>query len=130
VDAEVYWEGRLVGYLRHVAVDQPYYRGTWESVWDAAFERAFHELQSRLSPGGLGVLPVTLRSPDGASSAPAAAMVRPAPEVAPFFRFGSEGILAGVVRDPSGEPAARRCERCGRPIAAERLRLVPTAARC
>ena len=130
MDAEVYWEGRLVGYLRGVVVDQPYYHGEWESAWDPAFERAFHELQSRLPPNGLGVLPVTFRTPDGASSVPAAAMVRPAPAIAPFFRLGSAGVLPGVVCAPSGEPAARRCERCGCYISLDRLRLVPTATKC
>jgi hypothetical protein len=130
VDAEVYWEGRLVGYLRGVVVDQPYYHGEWESTWDPAFERAFHTLQSRLSPGGLGVLPVTFRAPEGSSSAPAVAMVRPAPATAPSFRFGAEGVLPGVVCEPIGEPAARRCERCGCFISMYRLRLVATATRC
>jgi hypothetical protein len=111
MDAEVYWNGRLVGHLRGVRVDQPYYLGEWEPAGDAEFEREFAALQARLGAGVLGVLPVTFRSPDGRVTAPAAAMVRPAPERGPYFRFATGGEDAGVVRQgtvsgpgPAGEP--------------------------
>jgi hypothetical protein len=97
MDAEVYWDGRLVGHLRGVRVDQPYYRGEWRPAGDPEFARAFAALQARVGAGGLGVLPVTLRSPDGRVSAAAGAVVRPAPERDPYFRFGSGGEAAGVV---------------------------------
>jgi hypothetical protein len=97
MDAEVYWNGRLVGYLRDVRVDQPYYHGAWQSAGDPDFEREFGALQARIGAGGLGHLPVTLRSPDGQVAAPANAMVRPAPDRDPYFRFGSGGEIAGVV---------------------------------
>ena len=48
MDAKVYWEDRLVGYLRGITVALPYYHGEWVSVWDPAFERAFHDLQSEM----------------------------------------------------------------------------------
>ena len=57
-------------------------------------------LQAEINPDGLGVLPVTFRSPDGTVSAPAAAMVRPTLELAPYFRFGHEGLAAGIVHRP------------------------------
>jgi hypothetical protein len=101
VDGEVYWEGRLVGHLRDIVIDQPYYRGEWCPASDPAFERAFHEMQARITPNGLGVLAVLLRSPDGARSAPAAAMIRPAPEAAPYFRFSVATVSSGVVIEPT-----------------------------
>jgi hypothetical protein len=110
MDAEVYWNDRLVGHLRGVRVDQPYYRCQWQSAGDLEFEREFAALQARIGEGGLAVLPVTFRSVDGQVSAPASAMVRPAPEREPYFRFASGGEAAGVViqgrdRGPDrGEP--------------------------
>jgi hypothetical protein len=130
VDAEVYWQDRLVGHLRDLTVDQPYYLGTWQPAWDTEFERAFREMQTRITPDGLGTLPVTLRSPDGKLSAPASAMVRPAPVLEPYFRFASEDVQAQIIREPSRLPATRACERCGQPIAAARLDLLPSAAKC
>ena len=97
MDAEVYWNGRLVGFLRSVRVDQPYYHGQWQSAGEATFAREFAALQARIGVGGLGVLPVTLRSPDGRLSAPASMMVQPAPASAPYFRFGTGGEAPGVV---------------------------------
>jgi len=97
MDAEVYWNDRLVGYLRGVRVDQPYYLGEWQPANDSAFEREFAALQAGIGVGGLGVLPVTFRSLDGKVSAPASAMVRPAPERNPYFRFGTGGEATGVV---------------------------------
>ena len=98
--AEVYWDGRLIGHLRHIVIDQPYYHGDWSPSGDAGFERAYRAMQAEIDPDGLGVLPVTFRSPDGTVSAPAAAMVRPTPEIAPYFRFGHEGLTAGIVHRP------------------------------
>ena len=100
VDAEVYWEGRLVGHLRGVRVDQPYYHGQWQPAGDPEFERAFAALQTGLGAGGWGALPVTFRSPDGRVSAPAAAVVRPAPERDPYFRFASGGEALGTAARP------------------------------
>ena len=101
MDADVYWKDRLVGRLSDVKVDQPYYRGTWSSAHDPAFEEEFRTLEARLGPNGLGMLPVTFRSADGRISAPAQAMVRPAPESAPYFRFGFPGEAACLVHhDP------------------------------
>jgi len=104
MDAEVHWEGRLVGYLRDVTLDQPYYHGDWSSAGDPAFEQAYAEMQQTISPSGLGVLAVTFRSPDGDMSAPAAAMVRPAP-AEPYFRFGNEDLQSHVLHWP--------CPKCG-----------------
>jgi hypothetical protein len=28
-------------------------------------------------------------------------MIRPAPETAPYFRFGHEGVSAGIVHEPT-----------------------------
>ena len=105
MDADVYWDGRLIGHLRNIVIDQPYYRGDWAPAGDAGFERAFRALQAEIAPDGLGLLPVTFRSPDGTVSAPAAAMVRPTPEPAPYFRFGHEGLAAGIVHRPTRERA-------------------------
>jgi hypothetical protein len=103
MDAEVYWDGRLIGRFRNIVIEQPYYLGDWVSAGDAGFERAFRALQAEIAPDGLGVLPVTFRSPDGTLSAPAAAMVRPIPETAPYFRFGHAGLAAGMVHQPTRE---------------------------
>jgi hypothetical protein len=130
MDAEVYWDGRLVGHLRDVMIDQPYYHGNWSPSGDTGFERAYRALQAEIAPDGLGVLPVTFRSPDGTVSAPAAAMVRPAPESEPYFRFGHEGLSAGIFHRPTCEPEPRNCERCGRPISPHRLQSGPTASLC
>jgi hypothetical protein len=108
MDADVYWNDRLVGRLSHVRVDQPYYHGTWSSAHDPTFEQELRALQARLGPNGLGMLPVVFRSPDGRLAAPVRAMVRPAPETAPYFRFGFPGEAASAVIDPapeSGRPA-------------------------
>jgi hypothetical protein len=94
VDAEVYWNGRLVGRLAGVRVDQPYYQGRWAGTGDPEFESEYRALQSRIGPSGVGMLPVTFRSPDGLLSAPASLMIRPAPEPEPYFRFGSPGDVA------------------------------------
>jgi hypothetical protein len=130
MDAEVYWNDRLIGHLRDVTIDQPFYHGTWSPSGDAGFERAYRALQAEIAPDGLGVLAVTFRSLDGMVCAPAAAMVRPAPESKPYFRFGHEGLTAGVVHKPTREPEPRNCERCGRPISPHRLRSVPAASQC
>ena len=105
MDAEVYWDGRLIGHLRNIVIDQPCYLGDWVPTGDAGFERAFRALQAEIAPDGLGVLPVTFRSPDGTLSAPAAAMVRPIPETAPYFRFGQDRLAAGIVHRPTRERA-------------------------
>ncbi len=102
MDAEVYWNGRLVGYLRNLVIDQPHYHGDWSSCGDAGFERAYRVLQAEIAPDGLGVLPVTFRSPDGTLSAPAAALVRH-PELEPYFRFGAADLEARVVCQPAGK---------------------------
>jgi hypothetical protein len=128
--AEVYWQDCLAGHLCDLKIDQPYYRGTWKPAWDPGFEHAFREMQVRIAPDGLGILPVTLRSTDGKLSTPAAAMVRPLPEREPYFRFASEDVQAGIVREPSRPPSTRACERCGQPISAHRLDLLPSAAKC
>jgi hypothetical protein len=104
LDAEVYWEGRLVGYLRGIVIDQPLYRGAWIPTGDSEFEQAYRALQARVAPNGLGMLPVTLRSPNGSLSAPAAAMVRPA-VAEPYFRFGGSGSAPVVVHEPRYDPA-------------------------
>jgi hypothetical protein len=107
MDAEVYWNGHLVGYLRDVRVDQPYYHGEWQSAGDPRFEREFGAIQARIGASGLGNLPVTLRSPEGQVVAPANAMVRPAPERHPYFRFGTGGEATGVVvRGTAGDPGS------------------------
>jgi hypothetical protein len=106
MDAEVYWNGRLVGRLSDITVDQPYYHGTWSSADDPAFEREFRALQARLGAQGLGMLPVTFRSPDGRLTAPARAMVRPAPESVPYFRFGFPGEAAAVAVGGAPEPGS------------------------
>jgi hypothetical protein len=79
VDAEVDWDGRFVGHLRNVVIDQPYYRGEWTPAGVPEFDAA---LAAR------GWLPVTFRSADGAVSAPTRALVRPTPGVGVYFRFG------------------------------------------
>jgi hypothetical protein len=88
MDAEVYWHFRLVGYLRGVKVDQPYYHGEWIPVGDTEFEQEFRDVQNGLGREGVAAIPVTLRSTDGRVSAQARAMVRPPPERVPYFRFG------------------------------------------
>jgi hypothetical protein len=85
----------------NVRYNQPEYFGEWQSIEQADFRRAFEVLQAQIAPDGLAVLPVTLRSPDGAISAPAACMVRPAPEPDPYFRHAPEGLAAGVVHEPT-----------------------------
>jgi hypothetical protein len=99
VDAEVYWDGRLIGHLRGVAVDQPYYHGAWVPAGDPGFEQAYRALQARVAPNGLGMLPVTFRSPDGAVTAPAALMVQSG-AADPHFRFGGAGSDPVVVHEP------------------------------
>lgn len=99
MDAEVYWEGRLIGRLSNVVIDQPYYQGTWTPTGDPEFERAYQALQTRVAPDGLGMIPVTFRSPDGTLTAPAALMVRP-DAAEPYFRFYGGGGSAQVVHEP------------------------------
>lgn len=77
MNAEVFWEGRPVGLLRNVVVDQPYYRGEWEPADTPEFAAA---LAVRYW------LPVTFRTPDGSHTAPAAALADPT--VGVYFRFG------------------------------------------
>jgi hypothetical protein len=101
MDADVYWEGRLVGRLRNLVIDQPYYLGEWFPSGDVEFEQAYRTLQAEIAPDGLGVLPVTFQSADGTQSATAAAMVRPAPELTPYFRLGHVGLVAGIVHPPT-----------------------------
>jgi hypothetical protein len=91
VDADVYRNGRRVGRLSGVRVDQPYDQGTWTGAGDPGFEAEFRAVQARLGPSALGMIPVTFRTPDGLVSAPARSMIRPAPEPEPYFRFGSPG---------------------------------------
>jgi hypothetical protein len=79
MDAEVYWEGRRVGLLRDVVVDQPYYRGEWLPSDVPEFTAALAAQRW---------LPVTFRSPDGSVTAPARALVSPTPGVGVYFRFG------------------------------------------
>jgi hypothetical protein len=100
MDAEVYWEGRLVGHLREIVIDQPYYHGVWTPTGDPVFEQAYRAIQEQVAPDGLGMIPVTFRSPDGLVSAPAAAMVRPT-GTEPYFRFGGGGSGSIVVHDPA-----------------------------
>jgi hypothetical protein len=38
MEAEVYWEGRLIGHLRDVETDQPHNRGVWASTGDSVYE--------------------------------------------------------------------------------------------
>jgi hypothetical protein len=102
-DAHVYWDGRLIGLLRNIVIDQPYYHSDWFPSGDAESVQAYRALQTELAPDGLAVLPVTVRSADGTGSAAAAAVVRPGPEPAPDVRFGHEGLAAGVGR-PKGRP--------------------------
>jgi hypothetical protein len=79
MDAEVFWEGRRVGVLRAVKVDQPYYHGEWVPSDDPEFAAV---LAARKW------LPVEFRSPDGAITAPARALVSAVPDVGVYFRFG------------------------------------------
>jgi hypothetical protein len=102
MDAEVYWEGRLIGHLRNIVIDQPYYHGEWTPTGDPDFKRAYEVLQARVAPNGLGMIPVTFRSPGGTVSAPAAAMVRPTGTEL-YFRFGGGGDATVVVHEPSSE---------------------------
>jgi hypothetical protein len=99
MDAEVYWEDRLIGRLSNIVIDQPYYQGAWTPTGDQEFERAYLALQARVAPDGLGMIPVTFRSPDGTVTAPAAAMVR-ANAAEPYFRFGGGGSAPEVVHEP------------------------------
>jgi hypothetical protein len=125
----VYWDGRLVGHLRDIVLDQPYYHGAWTSTGDSDFERAFAALQARMAPDGLGMIPVTLWSSDGSVSAPVAAMVRP--DMAdPYFRFGDSDLLVFAVHEPRRKPAPRECASCCKPISAERLRAMSDATQC
>ena len=41
MNAEVFWGGRLVGYLRNIVIDQPYYHGEWISTGDPDFEQVY-----------------------------------------------------------------------------------------
>jgi hypothetical protein len=52
MDADVFWEDRLVGHLRDIMIDQPYYRAAWSSAGDQEFEK--QEMQQSISPSGLG----------------------------------------------------------------------------
>ena len=79
MDAEVYWQDRIVGVLRGVRVDQPYYQGEWIPSDDPEFAA---ELAARKW------LPVVFRSPAGAITAPARALMSETPGVGIYFRFG------------------------------------------
>jgi hypothetical protein len=79
MDAEVYWQDRRVGVLRGVRVDQPYYHGEWAPSDDPEFAA---ELAVQ------GWLPVVFRSPHGATTAPARALISATPGVGVYFRFG------------------------------------------
>ena len=105
MDAEVYWEGRLIGRLCNIVIDQPHYQGVWTPTGEPEFERAYQALQAQVFPNGLGMIPVIFRSPEGTMVAPAAAMVRPTtPE--PYFRFGGgDGSLPVIVHKPRREPS-------------------------
>jgi hypothetical protein len=79
MDAEVYWQGRRVGVLHDVRVDQPYYRGEWTPSDDPEF---VIELVARKW------LPVVFRTPDGAMTALARVLLSRTPDVGVYFRFG------------------------------------------
>jgi hypothetical protein len=79
MDAEVYWQGRRVGLLRDVRVDQPYYRGEWAPSDDPEFTAVLADQKW---------LPVVFRSPDGSTTAPARVLVSRTPGVGVYFRFG------------------------------------------
>lgn len=97
MDADVDWEGRLIGRLADVRVDQPYDRGTWAGAGVTELEPAVRGEPERIGPHGLGVLPVVFHSTGGHSSAPAAALIRPAPEAEPNSRIATAGLSAHVV---------------------------------
>ena len=82
VDAEVYWDGRRVGTLRAVVVDQPYYHGRWYPAGDAGFEAA---LAVR------GWLPVLFQAPADPAPVPARALASRLTEGGVYFRFGFWG---------------------------------------
>lgn len=96
MDVEVYWEGRLVGWLLSSHLDQPFFVGEWRAAGDAEWVRTYAGLQAQLGEGGVAMIGVTIRSPIG-KEAPAAAMVRPAPEREPYFRFASQVLPARVI---------------------------------
>jgi hypothetical protein len=79
LDAEVYWDGRQVGVLRGVTVDQPYYLGEW---------CPFDNLEFATQLAAQRWLPVVFRSKDGATTAPARALLSSTPGVGVYFRFG------------------------------------------
>jgi hypothetical protein len=79
MDAIVFWQGRRVGVLCGVKVDQPYYLGDWTPSDDSQFAAAL-EAQKWL--------PVEFRSPDGKTTAPARALLSKTPGVGVYFRFG------------------------------------------
>lgn len=150
--AHVYWNGRLAGVLLLTAIDQPRYHGIWSTAHDPDFDQAYRAMQTNIAPDGLGMLPVTFRSLDGKMSTPARAMVRPAPETAPYFRWGFPDEVACVVNPSSRiaddlalwhkhreemeflnsrrEATSSTCQGCGRPISPDRLQQVPSATRC
>jgi hypothetical protein len=55
MDADVYWNNRLVGRLSDIEIDQPHYHGAWTPTGDEEFDRAFRAMQRQISPDGLGV---------------------------------------------------------------------------
>jgi hypothetical protein len=97
----VHWEGRRVGTLSGFMVCQPYYHGVWTPTGDGEFEREFHGMQDRIAPDGMGLLPVTLRSPDENVSGAAAAIILPTPSMEPVFRFGSPDLKVGIISTPT-----------------------------
>jgi hypothetical protein len=97
MDADVFWNGRLIGHLRNVVIDQPYYLGDWTSIQDPEFEQAFRSIQASIGEKGRGMIPVLFEASDSDLSAPARLMVRPAPESAPYFRFGLPDDVAQPV---------------------------------
>lgn len=103
MDAEVYWNGNLIGHLRDIVIDQPYYLGNWTSTGNTEFTNAYREMQTKITPNGLGILPVTFSSSDGTVTTPAAAIIRPAPETAPYFRFGQDGLTSGILVQPTSK---------------------------
>lgn len=128
MDADVIWRGRRVARFADFMVDNHHLRGRWEATGDPEFERQLSDVRSRIVPDGQAMFAITLRFPDGTDHPARAYLVRDRPHFT--YRAGLVGDV-DTISIPEPEPdEVKDCERCGRRIEPDLLRMLRGWPRC